>query len=432
MSKHTLAVTIRIAVLALASFLSVSGCGNKKSQDKPAAGGSQGGAAPATPAAANSSATPGVTATEIKIGQSVPFSGPASAFGVIAKGEAAYFKMINDKGGINGRKITLISLDDGYYPPKAVENTRKLVENEGVAVVFNSLGTAANSAVQKYLNDKKVPQLFVASGADKWADPQHFPFTMGFAPSYRAEAKLYAKWLLKEKPAAKLCVLYQNDDFGKDYLRGLKEGFGDKNDAIVVKTMSYEIADTTIDTQVVSLQGAGCDTLLTAATPKFAAQTIRKVFDINWKPLHIMSNTAVSRKSVLEPAGLDKAKGLVTAGYIKDITDPTLADDPGLNEYRAFAKDYLQGMDWQTDGALVYAFGVSTALVKVLTQCGSDLSGENIMKQAASLKDIQLPVIAPGVLINTSATDYQPYAQLQFGRFNGNNFEPFAEVQAAE
>ncbi|HZJ64312.1 MAG TPA: ABC transporter substrate-binding protein [Kofleriaceae bacterium] len=432
MSKHTLAVTIRIAVLALASFLSVSGCGNKKSQDKPAAGGSQGGAAPATPAAANSSATPGVTATEIKIGQSVPFSGPASAFGVIAKGEAAYFKMINDKGGINGRKLTLISLDDGYYPPKAVENTRKLVENEGVAVVFNSLGTAANSAVQKYLNDKKVPQLFVASGADKWADPQHFPFTMGFAPSYRAEAKLYAKWLLKEKPAAKLCVLYQNDDFGKDYLRGLKEGFGDKNDAIVVKTMSYEIADTTIDTQVVSLQGAGCDTLLTAATPKFAAQTIRKVFDINWKPLHIMSNTAVSRKSVLEPAGLDKAKGLVTAGYLKDITDPALADDPGLNEYRAFAKDYLQGMDWQTDGALVYAFGVSMALVKVLTQCGSDLSRENIMKQAASLKDLQLPVIAPGILINTSATDYQPYAQLQFGRFNGNNFDPFAEVQAAE
>jgi branched-chain amino acid transport system substrate-binding protein len=429
MSKHTHAVATRLAVLALASFLSVSGCGNKKSDDRPAPA-APGSAAPAP--AAPAASTPGVTATEIKIGQSVPFSGPASAFGVIAKGEAAYFKMINDKGGINGRKITLISLDDGYYPPKAVENTRKLVESEGVALIFNSLGTAANTAVQKYLNDKKVPQLFVASGADKWADPKNFPFTMGFAPSYRGEAKLYAQWLLKEKPAAKLCVLYQNDDFGKDYLRGLKEGFGDKYDAIVIKTASYEISDTTADTQIVSLQGAGCDTLLTAATPKFAAQTIRKVFDINWKPLHIMTNTSISRKAVLTPAGLDKAKGLVTAGYIKDITDPTLADDPGLNEYRAFAKQYLQGLDWENDGALTYSFAVSMALVKVLTQCGDDLSRENIMKQAASLKDLQLPVIAPGILINTSATDYQPYAQLQFARFNGNNFEPFAEVQAAE
>jgi branched-chain amino acid transport system substrate-binding protein len=426
MSKHTQAV----AVLALAGVLSVSGCG-KKSEDKPAPA-AQGSAAPTAPAASNGAATPGVTATEIKIGQSVPFSGPASAFGVIAKGEAAYFKMINDKGGINGRKITLISLDDGYYPPKAVENTRKLVESEGVALIFNSLGTAANTAVQKYLNDKKVPQLFVASGADKWADPKNFPWTMGFAPSYRAEAKLYAQWLLKEKPAAKLCVLYQNDDFGKDYLHGLKVGFGDKHDAVVIKTMSYEIADTSIDTQIVSLQGAGCDTLLTAATPKFAAQTIRKVFDIGWKPLHIMTNTSISRKAVLTPAGLDKAKGLVTAGYIKDITDPTLAEDPGLNEYRAFAKEYLQGLDWENDGALTYSFGVSMALVKVLTQCGNDLSRENIMKQAASLKDIQLPVIAPGILINTAATDYQPYAQLQFARFNGTNFEPFAEVQAAE
>ena len=432
MSKHTQAVATRLAVLALASFLSVSGCGNKKSEDQPAPAGAPKSTAPAAPAAPEGAATPGVTATEIKIGQSVPFSGPASAFGVIAKGEAAYFKMINDKGGINGRKVTLISLDDGYYPPKAVENTRKLVESEGVALIFNSLGTAANTAVQKYLNDKKVPQLFVASGADKWADPQHFPWTMGFAPSYRAEAKLYAKWLLKEKPAAKLCVLHQNDDFGKDYLHGLKEGFGDKHDAIVIKTMSYEIADTSIDTQVVSLQGAGCDTLLTAATPKFAAQTIRKVFDINWKPLHIMTNTSISRKAVLTPAGLDKAKGLVTAGYIKDITDPTLAEDPGLNEYRAFAKQYLQGLDWENDGALTYSFGVSMALVKVLTQCGNDLSRENIMKQAASLKDIQLPVIAPGILINTTATDYQPYAQLQFARFNGTNFEPFGEVQAAE
>src|SRR4029079_1773767 len=282
MPRTSASVTTRFGVTLLTCFALVTGCG-KKADDKkePAAGGGSQ-AAPAAPAGRE---TPGVTATEIKIGQSTALSGPASAFSVISKGEAAYFKMINDKGGINGRKITLISLDDGYYPPKAVENTRKLVESEGVALIFNSLGTAANTAVQKYLNDKKVPQLFVATGADKWADPSHFPWTMGFAPSYRAESKALAQWLLKEKPTAKLCVLYQNDDFGKDYLAGIKQGFGDKHDSIVIKTMSYEVADTSVDTQIVSLQGAGCDTLLTAATPKFAAKTTRKVFDIGWKPL---------------------------------------------------------------------------------------------------------------------------------------------------
>ncbi|HSR95490.1 MAG TPA: ABC transporter substrate-binding protein [Kofleriaceae bacterium] len=431
MPRTTSSVTRLLEVILLASFAVAAGCGNKKADDKkePAAGaGSQAAAAPASGGAA----TPGVTATEIKIGQSTALSGPASAFSVISKGEAAYFKMINDKGGINGRKLTLIALDDGYYPPKAVENTRKLVESEGVAVIFNSLGTAANTAVQKYLNDKKVPQLFVATGADKWADPEHFPWTMGFAPSYRAEAKALAHWLMKEKPNAKLCVLYQNDDFGKDYLVGIKAGFGDKHDAIVVKTMSYEISDTSIDTQVVSLQGAGCDTLLTAATPKFAAQTIRKVFDIGWKPLHLMTNTAVSRASVLTPAGLDKSKGLIIAGYLKDITDPALANDPGLNEYRAFAKEYLQGLPWETEGALVYSYGVAQTLVKVLTQCGNDLSRENIMKQAANLQKFQLPVVGPGIEINTSSTDYQPYAQLQMARFNGNNFDPFGEVMVAD
>jgi branched-chain amino acid transport system substrate-binding protein len=430
MPRPSSSVTTLLEVTLLASFVLVTGCGNKKADDKKEpAGGSQAAAPAAVP---SGGATAGVTATEIKIGQSTALSGPASAFSVISKGEAAYFKMINDKGGINGRKITLISLDDGYYPPKAVENTRKLVESEGVALVFNSLGTAANTAVQKYLNDKKVPQLFVATGADKWADPAHYPWTMGFAPSYRAEAKVLAHWLLKEKPSAKLCVLYQNDDFGKDYLIGLKEGLADKHDAIVIKTMSYEIADTSIDTQVVSLQGAGCDTLLTAATPKFAAQTIRKVYDIGWKPLHLMTNTAVSRASVLTPAGLDKSKGLIIAGYLKDITDPALANDPGLNEYRAFAKEHLQGLPWDTEGALVYSYGVAQTLVKVLTQCGNDLSRENIMKQAASLQKFQLPVVAPGIEINTSQTDYQPYNQLQMARFNGNNFDPFGEVMVAD
>ncbi len=426
MSKPTPLVTTLLGVTALASCLLVAGCGNKKSDDK-ATGGSQAAAS----GGAGTGETPGVTATEIKIGQSMPYSGPASAFGVIGKGEAAYFKMINEKGGINGRKLTLISLDDAYAPPKAVENVRKLVEREGVAFIFNNLGTANNTAVQKYLNDRKVPQLFVASGADKWADPTHFPWTMGFAPSFLSEAKVYARYILKEKPAAKLCVLYQNDDFGKEYLRGIKAGLGDRYDAIMTKTASYEVTDATPDSQLVSLQAAGCDTLLTVATPKFAAQTIRKVFDLGWKPLHIMTNTAVSRTAVLAPAGLDKSTGLITAGYIKDITDPALADDPGLNEYRAFAKQYLTGLD-TNDGSLVYAFGVSMTLVKVLTQCGNDLSRENIMKQAANLSNVQLPVIAPGIVINTSATDYQPFSQLRLARFNGNNFVPFTDVFSAD
>jgi branched-chain amino acid transport system substrate-binding protein len=428
MSKHTPLVTTLFEVTALASFLLLAGCGNKKAEDK---GGGSGSQAVAAPGGADGGGTPGVTATEIKIGQSMPYSGPASAFGVIGKGEAAYFKMINEKGGINGRKLTLISLDDGYSPPKAVENVRKLVEGEGVAFIFNNLGTANNTAVQKYLNDRKVPQLFVASGSDKWADPTHFPWTMGFAPSYVSEAKVDARYLLKEKPTAKLCVLFQNDDFGKEYLRGLKEGLGDRYDAIVTKTASYEVTDPTIDSQIVSLQAAGCDTLLTAATPKFAAQTIRKVFDLGWKPLHIMTNTSVSRTAVLAPAGLDKSTGLITAGYIKDITDPALADDPGLNEYRAFAKQYLTDLD-QNDGALVYAFGVSMTMVKVLTQCGNDLSRANIMKQAANLVKVQLPVIAPGIEINTSPTDFQPFSQLQLARFNGNNFVPFSDVLSAD
>jgi branched-chain amino acid transport system substrate-binding protein len=422
MSKHTLRVTSSLEVIALAGILLSAGC-----DKKPDRAAREGAHAPA----GSGAATPGVTATEIKIGQSMPYSGPASAFGVIGKGEAAYFKMINEKGGINGRKLTLISLDDGYSPPKAVENVRKLVESEDVAFVLNNLGTANNIAVQKYLNDRGVPQLFVASAADKWADPAHFKWTMGFAPSYLSEAKVYARYLLKEKPAAKLCVLYQNDDFGKEYLRGLKAGFGDRYDAIVTKTASYEVTDPTVDSQLVTLQAAGCDTLLTAATPKFAAQSIRKAFDLGWKPLHIMSNTAISRSAVLETAGLEKSTGLLTAGYIKDITDPALADDPGLNEYRAFAKQYLTGLD-TNDGILVYSFAVSMTIVQVLKQCGDDLSRDNIMKQAANLVKIQLPVIGPGIEINTSPTDYQPFSQLQLARFNGNNFVTFGDVISAE
>jgi branched-chain amino acid transport system substrate-binding protein len=403
----------------------LAGC-NKKAENKEATES----AAPATGAAAgdrSASATPGVTATEIKIGQSIPYSGPASAYAMLGKGEAAYFKMINDKGGINGRKITFTSLDDGYSPPKAVENVRKLVENENVALIFNNVGTAHNAAVQKYLNDRKVPHLFIASGADRWGDPEHFPWTMGFQPSYRGEAHVYARYLMKEKPGAKLCVLYQNDDFGKEYLTGVKEVFGDQTDKILIKTASYEVTDPTADSQVVTLQAAGCDTLLTAATPKFAAQTIRKVADLGWKPLHFMSNVSVSRTAVLAPAGLDKSTGLVTASYLKDINNPKLADDPGLNEFRAFAKQYLEGLD-PTDATLVYAFGAAQTMVQVLKQCGNDLSRENIMKQAASLHKVQLGVAGNGALVDTSATDFRPFQQVQLATFNGNNFDEFGEI----
>jgi branched-chain amino acid transport system substrate-binding protein len=399
----------------------IAGCGNKKE-----AGGSSSGSA-----ASGKPATPGVTATEIKIGQSMPYSGPASAYGVIGKGDAAYFKMINDKGGINGRKLTLISLDDSYAPPKAVENVRKLVESEGVAFIFNNVGTATNTAIQKYLNEKKVPQLFVATGADKWADPTNNPWTIGWQPSYRTEAKIYARYLVQEKPAAKLCVLLQNDDFGKDYLAGLHDGLGDQYDKIVIKTASYEISDPTIDSQVVTLQAAGCDALLAAATPKFGAQAIRKVFDLGWKPLFLMSNVSVSRTAVLAPAGLDKSTGIITAVYLKDVTDPALASDPGMNEYRAFAKQYLADLD-PNDASLVFAFGASMTLVKVLTQCGDDLSRENIMKQAASLSKLSLPVTPPEIEINTAANDFRPFSQMRLARFNGTNFEPFGQVLAAD
>jgi len=361
----------------------------------------------------------------------MPYSGPASAYGAIGKAHTAFFKMINDKGGVNGRKITLISLDDAYVPTKAVENTRKLVEGEGVAFMYNSLGTANNLAVQKYLNDKKIPQLFVATGADVWANPVKFPWTMGFAPAYRQESKAISAYLLKEKPNTKLCVLFQNDDFGKEYLTGLREGLGDKYDKIVVKSVSYEVTDPSVDSQLVTLQGAGCDALLTATTQKFGAQSIRRVFDIGWKPLHFMSGASISRAAVLIPAGLEKSVGLMAAGYIKDITDPAYADDPGLNEYRAFAKQYLPDADIN-DGNQVYAFGVSQLLLKVIEQCGDDLSRENIMKQAANLKDVQLSVMTNGVLANTSPTDYRPYSQLRLVRFNGRHFEAMSDIFNAD
>ncbi|HEX8113172.1 MAG TPA: ABC transporter substrate-binding protein [Kofleriaceae bacterium] len=414
----------RLAALTGVCLILAAGCDKKKD------GGDSKPSPLATDKGGGDSGTPGVTATEIKIGQTMPYSGPASAYGVIGKTEAAYFKWLNDKGGINGRKINLISLDDGYSPPKTVEQIHKLVESEGVAFTFNTLGTPSNTAIQKYLNEKKVPQLFVATGADKWGDPEHFPWTMGWQPSYRTEAQIYAKYLLKEKPAAKLCVLYQNDDFGKDYLKGLQEGLGDQYDKIVTKSVSYEVSDPTIDSQVVTLQGAGCDSLLVATTPKFGAQAIRKVAELGWKPLFFMSNVSVSLTSVLKPAGLDKSTGIISGHYAKDPSDPAMANDPGMKDYLAWAKQNLPSDVDATDLNTVYGYAVSMSLVQVLTACGSDLSRANIMKQAASLSHLKIPVLIDGIEVNTSATDFRPIQQMQLRRFNGTNFETFGEVMA--
>jgi branched-chain amino acid transport system substrate-binding protein len=415
----------RLAALTGVCLILAAGCEKKKADG-------EGGAKP--PATADKgggdAATPGVTATEIKIGQTMPYSGPASAYSVIGKTETAYFKWLNDKGGINGRKINLISLDDGYSPPKAVEQIHKLVENEGVAFTFNTLGTPSNTAIQKYLNDKKVPQLFVATGADKWGDPEHFPWTMGWQPSYRTEAQIYAKYVMKEKPGAKMCVLYQNDDFGKDYVKGLQEGLGDQFDKIVIKSVSYEVSDPSIDSQIVTLQGAGCDTLLAAPTPKFAAQAIRKVADLGWKPLFLMSNVAVSLTAVLKPAGLDKSTGIITGAYLKDPSDPAMANDPGMKDYLAWAKQNLPSDVDATDLNAVYGYGAAMSLVQVLTACGNDLSRANVMKQAASLSHLKVPVLIEGIDISTGATDFRPIQQMQLRRFNGTNFETFGEVMA--
>ncbi len=376
---------------------------------------------------AHAADAPGVTKTEIKIGQTMPYSGPASAYAAIGKAEQAYFKMVNEHGGVNGRQINIESADDGYSPPKTVEETRRLVEREDVAFMFNSLGTATQSAVQKYMNGKKTPQLFVSSGADKWGDYAQFPWTMGWQPSYRTEAQIYAKYILANKPGAKVAVLWQNDDFGKDYLAGLRDVFGSKYDSLVIRAESYETTDPTMDQQIVTLQGSGADTLEIAATPKFAAQAIRKVFDLGWKPLEFVTNVSASIGAVLTPAGPEKAVGLITAAYVKDGTDPRFADDPGMKEWRAFMAQYMPGADL-SDANYPYAYAVSQTLVQVLKQCGDDLSRENIMKQAASLKDLEPATLLPGIKISTSATNYHPIRQMQLTKFNGKNWDLFGEL----
>ena len=372
-------------------------------------------------------ATPGVTATEIKLGHTIPYSGPASAYASIGRGHTAFFKMINDQGGIAGRRINLISLDDGYAPPKTVEQVRRLVEQDEVAFMFSPLGTPNNTAIQKYLNTKKVPQLFVATGADKWGNYKDNPWTMGWQPSYRTEAQIYAKYLRATKPAGRMAVLYQNDDFGKDYLIGLKDALGADYAARVIKEASYEVTDATIDSQAVSLKDSGADVLLTAATPKFAAQMIRKVYDIGWHPLHFVTNVSASVGSVITPAGHEKARDLITAAYIKDPTDPTWKNDPGLTEWRAFMKAHLPDAD-TTDGGYLSAYGVDVTIMQVFRQCGTDFSRENIMRQAANLKDLTVPVLLPGIRVNTSPTNFHPIRQMQLSKWTGNNWQLFGNV----
>jgi branched-chain amino acid transport system substrate-binding protein len=381
----------------------------------------------ASTASAEQKYDPGASDSEIKIGQTMPYSGPASAYGTIGKAEAAYFRMINEQGGINGRKINFISLDDGYSPPKTVEQTRRLVEEEQVLLIFQSLGTAMNTAIQKYLNAKKVPQLFVATGATKWGDPERFPWTMGWQPNYQTETHIYAKYLSQNKRDAKIAVLYQNDDYGKDYLKGLHDGLGQQADKMIVKETSYEVTDPTVDSQIVTLQGSGADVFFIFATPKFAAQAIRKTYDVGWKPMTILSNVSASVATVLQPAGLEKSTGLITALYFKDPTDPQWTNDTSMKNWLDWMKKYYPDGDVK-DGANIYAYAVAQTMVHVLRQCGDDLSHENIMRQAASLKNLDIPVLLPGIKITTGASDFYPIEQVQLARFDGKRWVLFGEV----
>ena len=363
----------------------------------------------------------GATDTEIKIGQTMPYSGPASSYGQIGRAEMAYFQKINDEGGINGRKIKLISLDDGYSPPKAVEMIRRLVEQDEVLFVFQSLGTPSNSAIHKYMNAKKVPQLFVATGATKWGDPKDYPWTMGWQPNYQTEGKIYAKDILANQPNAKVAVLYQNDDYGKDLLKGLKDGLGDKASKLIVAEASYEVSDPTVDSQIVSLKGSGADVFINITTPKFSALAIRKVYDIGWKPVHYLNNVGLSVGSVLVPAGLEKSVGLITIAYLKDAIDTQWSNDPGMKDFLAFMAKYLPDAKI-SDSNNIYGYSVAQTLVQVLKQCGDDLTRANVMRQAANLKNLQLPLALPGVKINTSPTDFNPFESLQLQRFDGKQW----------
>ena len=373
----------------------------------------------------------GVTDKEIKLGHTNPYSGPLSAYGVIGKAITAYWQMVNDAGGINGRKINFITYDDGFQPPKTVEMVRKLVEDDQVFAIFQLLGTPTNTVVQKYLNQKKVPQLFVATGASKWGMPKEFPWTMGWQPDYATEAAIYAKHIMANHPNGKVAMLYQNDDSGKDYLNGFIAGFGDKKDKFLIKTASYEVTDPTVDSQIIQLKDSGADVFFNDAAPKAAAQAIRKVADLGWKPAHYLANVAASIASTLKPAGLDNSKDIITAAYLKDVTDPQWAKAPDYLEWKAWMEKYNpQGN--QTDASYTYAYSVSATMRHVLTQCGDTLTRENLMKQAASMKKLVVPLLLPGITINTSATDFYPIQAVQLSRFDGETWRLFGDVLSNE
>jgi len=380
-----------------------------------------------TTSAPRAADTPGVTATEIKIGNTSPYSGPASTYGVLGKLEAAFFGMVNEQGGVAGHKIDYISLDDTYSPPKTLEQARRLVEEDNVAFLFATLGTPTNSAIVRYMNQKHVPHLFLATGADKWGDYKDYPWTIGWQPSYRTEAQIYAKYIVKEKPNAKIAMLYQNDDFGKDYFLGFKDVLGDKFDKMVV-TATYEATDPTADSQLTSLKASGADVLMVAALPKMSAQAIRKVHDLAWTPsLFLMSNVSISVGAVMIPAGAENGIGIVSGAFVKDPSDPTWASDPGMNEWRAFMNKYMPGAD-QSDNNYVVAYGFSKTILKVLQDCNGDFSRENIMKKANDLHDLEIPVLLPGLKVNTSPTNHHPVRAMQLERWNGKSWVLFGDV----
>jgi branched-chain amino acid transport system substrate-binding protein len=381
---------------------------------------------PAAPAILRAAETPGVTATEIRIGNTMPYSGPASAYGTIGKAIAARFRMANDDGGFAGRKVNFISYDDGYSPPKTVEQTRRLIEDDKVAALFAQLGTPTNSAIVRYVNQKKVPHLFLATGADKWGDYKEHPWTIGFQPSYVTESQVYAKYILAQNPAAKIGILYQNDDFGKDYLRGVRDVLKERYDRQVT-SVSYEVTDATIDSQLVTLQAAGIDVLMTVASPKFAAQSIRKVADMKWKPLHVLTGVSVSVGAVMIPAGPENGIGIVSSAWSKDPTDPRWDNDAGMKEWRAFMAKYYPDGDLKDLGN-VTGFALTHTMLTVLKACGEDLSRENMLKQATSLHDLENPLLLPGMRINTSPTNYHPIRQLQLMRWTGKTWDLFGDL----
>ncbi|HKS19648.1 MAG TPA: ABC transporter substrate-binding protein [Bradyrhizobium sp.] len=381
----------------------------------------------ATSAYAQKKYDTGATDTEIKIGQTNPFSGPASAYATIGKTQAAYIKMINDQGGVNGRKINLIQYDDAYSPPKAVEQVRKLVESDEVLLTFQILGTPSNAAVQKYLNTKKVPQLFAATGASKFTDPKNFPWTMGFNPNYFVEGRIYGQYIIKNHPNAKIGILYQNDDLGKDYVNGIKAGLGDKAATMVVTEASYEVADPTIDSQILKIKASGADLFFSASTPKQAAQAIKKIAELDWHPVHILDINSTSVGAVMKPAGLEASKGVISVNYAKDPLDPAWKDDPGMKKYFEFMAKYYP--DGDKDSSFnAYGYSTTQLLVHVLKQCGDDLTRENIMKQATNLKNVQLDLALPGIVSNTTPDDYRVNKQLQMMKFNGERWELFGPI----